>query len=172
MPTQPLKIHWSKLKHGGVVGRALCGKNTPPKYLTTDQSLVTCKVCRDKLGLIFTDAELDAAAKFVIQGAAALDKKNPSARAVRSLLGVDLNAEPQHPDDIAVDLFAAEMKRKLAKKREQGYGGWDKPFDITTGQGCSIDFLWHSLKQHIAKGDPVDVGNFAMMIYNRMRVAQ
>ena len=58
-------------------------------------------------------------------------------------------------DDIAVDLFAAKMKEKLAKSRDKGRGGWED---------CPIEYLIASLKDHISKGDPVDVANFSMMI--------
>ena len=61
----------------------------------------------------------------------------------------------QHSDDIAVDLFAAKMKEKLAKSRDKGRGGWED---------CPIEYLIASLKDHILKGDPVDVANFSMMI--------
>lgn len=67
----------------------------------------------------------------------------------------------QHPDDLAVDRFAAAMKVKLAEKRAQGYGGWD---DV---EKCTISWLSELLRNHIDKGDPVDVGNFAMMIHQR-----
>lgn len=70
----------------------------------------------------------------------------------------------QHPDDVAVDRFAASMKAKLAKKREDGAGGWDDP------EVCHIDYLAHLLREQIhsrAALDPVDIGNFAMMIFNR-----
>lgn len=66
-----------------------------------------------------------------------------------------------HPDDGAVDRFAAAMKAKLAKKRDDGRGGWDNPDE------CSIAFLSELLRDHVAKGDPVDVANFAMMIHQR-----
>lgn len=66
-----------------------------------------------------------------------------------------------HPDDLAVDRFAAAMKEKLAKKRAEGRGGWDDKFD------CSNAFLTHLLREHVEKGDPVDVGNLAMMIHQR-----
>lgn len=66
-----------------------------------------------------------------------------------------------HHDDLAVDRFAAAMKAKLAKKRSKGYGGWDDPED------CSIGWLSELLRKHVGKGDPVDVGNFAMMIHQR-----
>lgn len=66
-----------------------------------------------------------------------------------------------HPDDIAVDRFAAAMKAKLAKKRGEGRGGWDDP------NACPLDRLQAMLADHVEKGDPVDVGNFAMMIWNR-----
>jgi hypothetical protein len=69
--------------------------------------------------------------------------------------------EPVHLDDIAVDRFAAAMKRKLAKKRAEGYGGWQDPSECTTA------FLSDLLVNHVGKGDPIDVGNFAMMIHQR-----
>lgn len=70
----------------------------------------------------------------------------------------------QHPDDVAVDRFAAAMKAKLARKRAEGVGGWDDP------EQCHIDYLVHLLAEQIhsrAVIDPVDIGNFAMMIFNR-----
>ena len=64
----------------------------------------------------------------------------------------------QHSDDIAVDLFAEKMKEKLGKSRDKGRSGWED---------CPIEHLIASLKDHISKGDPVDVANFAMMISQR-----
>lgn len=64
-------------------------------------------------------------------------------------------------DDHAVDLFAKAMKAKLQIKRAQGYGGWN---DI--GQ-CSGERLAELLIAAVNKGDPVDVGNFAMMLFCR-----
>lgn len=66
-----------------------------------------------------------------------------------------------HPDDIAVDKFAAAMKAKLAKKRAEGRGGWEDE------ERCSAEFLNQLLNEHVGKGDPVDVGNLAMMLWNR-----
>lgn len=66
-----------------------------------------------------------------------------------------------HPDDKAVDEFAAAMKAKLREKREQGRGGWDDP-----GQ-CEPRTLARMLLDHLHKGDPVDVANFAMMLWHR-----
>lgn len=67
----------------------------------------------------------------------------------------------QHPDDLAVDRFAAAMKAKLAKKRAEGRGGWDDP------QECHVVVLARMLLEHIRKGDPVDIANFAMMMHQR-----
>ena len=67
----------------------------------------------------------------------------------------------QEPDDLAVDRFAAAMKLKLAKKREDGRGGWEDP------GACPPGMLQQMLAEHLAKGDPIDIGNFAMMIWNR-----
>jgi len=70
--------------------------------------------------------------------------------------------EPKpHPDDIAVDKFAAMMKEKLAKAREKGRGGWDNP------DKCTPEALARMLVQHVHKGDPIDVANFCMMIVMR-----
>ncbi|MGG7519648.1 hypothetical protein ACQ3G6_17370 [Allorhizobium undicola] len=80
-----------------------------------------------------------------------------ASRAIRSAL----TTAPAHPDDIAVDRFAAAMKVKLAKKRSEGRGGWEDKSQ------CTNEFLSRLLKEHVEKGDPVDVGNLAMMIHQR-----
>lgn len=67
----------------------------------------------------------------------------------------------QHPDDVAVDRFADAMKAKLAKKRAEGRGGWENRDE------CSQEFLSGLLRDHVEKGDPVDVGNLAMMLRQR-----
>ena len=70
----------------------------------------------------------------------------------------------EHPDDEAVDRFAVAMKEKLRAKRLEGFSGWDDPDE------CSVDYLVSLLVQQIherAVLDTVDVGNFAMMIFNR-----
>lgn len=74
---------------------------------------------------------------------------------------VKVGEDEPHSDDIAVDRFTAAMKAKLAKKRAQGRGGWDDE------RVCSPDDLARMLVEHLPKGDPVDVGNFAMMLFNR-----
>lgn len=80
-----------------------------------------------------------------------------------------INAEralilPGTPDDVAVDEFASAMKLKLAKKRGQGFGGWDDPSQ------CHIDYIVSLLMQQIherAVLDPVDIANISMMIHQR-----
>jgi hypothetical protein len=67
----------------------------------------------------------------------------------------------QHSDDVAVDRFAAALKAKLAKKRRDGRGGWDDP------EQCSAAFLSKLMREHVEKGDPLDVGAFAMMLQQR-----
>lgn len=66
-----------------------------------------------------------------------------------------------HPDDIAVDRFAAVMKAKLAEARQLGRGGWDDP------AVCSRETLAKMLMNHTYRGDPVDVANFCMMLHAR-----
>lgn len=63
----------------------------------------------------------------------------------------------EHPDDIAVDVFAVELKAKLAKAREKGRGGW---------QGCDPAVLSRMLREHVEKGDPRDVANFCMFLWH------
>ena len=72
-------------------------------------------------------------------------------------------AATQHPDDIAVDKFAVAMKDKMAASRTKGRGGWENP------EECGIEDLACMLVQHVEKGDPVDIGNFCMMVWNRVR---
>ena len=66
-----------------------------------------------------------------------------------------------HPDDAAVDRFATAMKEKMAASRAKGRNGWDNEALCPAGR------LQSMLIDHLAKGDPVDVGNFAMMLWNR-----
>lgn len=67
----------------------------------------------------------------------------------------------RHQDDLAVDRFAAAMKEKLGQKRDEGRFGWDDP------ALCTNEYLSELLRKHVEKGDPVDVGNFAMMLHQR-----
>ena len=66
-----------------------------------------------------------------------------------------------HPDDLAVDRFAEAMKRKMALSRAKGRGGWEDP------TLCTAEDLRRMTGEHFRKGDPIDVGNFAMMLWNR-----
>ncbi len=61
---------------------------------------------------------------------------------------------------LCVEEFAREMRMKLFDKTDQGYVGWADKTCI------SPDELREKLKEHIDKGDMVDVANFAMMIWN------
>jgi hypothetical protein len=64
-------------------------------------------------------------------------------------------------DELGVKRFAKAMNAKLSDKRAQGKYGWNKPDD------CTIAYLRRLLETHVEKGDPVDIANFAMMIWNR-----
>lgn len=69
--------------------------------------------------------------------------------------------DARHGDDLAVDDFCVVMKEKMAKSRAKGRGGWDDPLE------CSISYLSELLRDHVEKGDPVDVANLATMIHQR-----
>lgn len=98
----------------------------------------------------------DQAAAMAIIGEAWLRENAP-----HGLKGPAPSVPDAHPDDIAVDNFAAAMKAKMAKSRAVGRYGWDDP------AVCTADDLRLFLANHIVKGDPIDVGNFAMMLFNR-----
>jgi hypothetical protein len=66
-------------------------------------------------------------------------------------------AQQPHPDDIAVDAFAAAMKEKLAAARAKGRAGW---------QTCEPWALSEMLRDHVEKGDPRDVANFCMFLWS------
>ena len=51
----------------------------------------------------------------------------------------------------------ASASAKMAASRAKGRGGW---------QTCPVDVLWRMLREHVEKGDPVDVANLAMMIHH------
>lgn len=67
----------------------------------------------------------------------------------------------RHPDDAAVDAFAAAMKAKLAEARAKGRGGWQDKND------CPQQRLSDMLRAHVQKGDPRDVANFCMFLHQR-----
>lgn len=67
----------------------------------------------------------------------------------------------QHPDDEAIDKFAAAMKVSMAESRAKGRSGWDDPND------CSNELLSRKLREHVDKGDPLDVVIFTMMLHQR-----
>lgn len=75
--------------------------------------------------------------------------------------GLWLRNSDEYRDNYAVDQFAMAMKVKLAQKRLEGRGGWDRKDE------CSQGFLSQLLREHIDKGDPIDVANFAMMLHQR-----
>ncbi|WP_312529627.1 hypothetical protein [Paracoccus sp. (in: a-proteobacteria)] len=78
----------------------------------------------------------------------------------RILAAIQPDPEPKHPDEEAVDRFAAAMKTKLRKKRAEGRSGWDGP-------ECDANVLTRLLREHVEKGDPLDVGNLSMMLHQR-----
>jgi len=77
------------------------------------------------------------------------------------LYGARQPVDDQHPDDLAVDAFAAAMKAKMAEARAKGRGGWEDPAQ------CTADDLSRMLRDHVEKGDARDVANFCMMLHQR-----
>lgn len=71
-----------------------------------------------------------------------------------------LETPEAHPDDLAIDRFAVAMKARMAEMRAHGRSGWDDP------SKCSVDYL-QRLLQASCISEPIDVGNYAMMVFNR-----
>lgn len=63
--------------------------------------------------------------------------------------------------DKMVACFSMEMKRKLKRKYLEGYHGWDDP------ENFPDEGIVEALKEHVNKGNWVDVANFAAMLWNR-----
>ena len=61
-----------------------------------------------------------------------------------------------HTDGLYVDSFARAMKAKMAEAREKGRSGWEgmEPADLS-----------RMLRECVEKGDPRDVANFCMMLW-------
>ncbi|MBA1204767.1 hypothetical protein G7009_23920 [Pseudomonas capeferrum] len=56
------------------------------------------------------------------------------------------------------------MKVKMARNRAKGRAGWNE------GDTCTADFLSKELREHVEKGDPLDVAIYAMMLNLRGEV--
>lgn len=67
----------------------------------------------------------------------------------------------QHPDDEAVDRFAAAMHAKMAHARAKGKEGWDDP------ERCNMGRLQALLHDAYLLDEWVDVANYAMMLWAR-----
>lgn len=67
----------------------------------------------------------------------------------------------KHPDDEAVDRFAAAMHAKMASARAKGKEGWDDPARCTVGR------LEELLLEAYEHDEHVDVANYAMMLWAR-----
>ncbi|GEK48940.1 hypothetical protein HPA02_32230 [Bisbaumannia pacifica] len=81
-----------------------------------------------------------------------------------ALKGAPATSLARHPDDAAVDRFAAAMKAKLADARAKGRDGWDDP------SKCTAEFLADQLVGHVSKGNAgnlEDIANLAMMLHQR-----
>lgn len=67
----------------------------------------------------------------------------------------------KHPDDEAVDRFAAAMHAKMASARAKGKEGWDDP------ARCTVEYLRALLTDCFQNEEYVDVANYAMMLWAR-----
>lgn len=70
----------------------------------------------------------------------------------------------RHKDNLAVDVFTKQMKKKLTNARDKGWGGWEDHYR------CSGVELAQMLINQIHKANDgcfVDIANFAMMLHMR-----
>ena len=66
----------------------------------------------------------------------------------------------QQKDETAVAYLATAMNTKLARARAKGRSGWDTP-------ECTQQHLSNLLREHVEKGDPVDVANYCAFLAAR-----
>jgi len=69
--------------------------------------------------------------------------------------------EARMHDDRAAVAFSVAMREKLAAARAKDRSGWNDKAD------CSQQHLSDLLRNHVERGDPVDVANFAMFLHQR-----
>ena len=65
-----------------------------------------------------------------------------------------------HADDIAVDQFARRMKWTLCQARGRGRSGWQD-------RSWTPEQISQALREHVEKGDPMDVANYCMFLAAR-----
>lgn len=117
-------------------------------------------VPKEALGLVLDTAM----AAHVSNGASSISMPDECVELAAILAGIAAAPTPPaqeaHPDDKAVDRFAAAMKAKLAEARSKGRNGWDdlawEPEEISA-----------ALRKHVEKGDPRDVANYCMFLWAR-----
>lgn len=63
---------------------------------------------------------------------------------------------------VLVDDFAKAMKEKFHKKWAEGYRGWDDP-------EWTKEKIMQALKDHLNKGDAVDIANFVAFLWNKQQ---
>ena len=83
---------------------------------------------------------------------------------VAYVAGLASGAQRSHPDDQAVDRFAAALKAKLAESRAKGRSGWDDPNQCTT-QDLAGQMVAHLRRGN--EGNFLDIATFAMMLHER-----
>jgi len=101
--------------------------------------------------------------------AATASRRTPLRRDIREI------GEGAAADLEGLSRFSEAMRDKLAQKRTEGRGGWNHaPYNVQRERGercefhgCSVRSLKQMLRNHMKKGDMVDIANFAMMIWNR-----
>jgi hypothetical protein len=94
---------------------------------------------------------------------AAQAERQVDAAAAYAIASAHLGMGPEtdrHSDDAAVDRFAARMKWKLAQKRNQGLSGWQD-------RAWTPEMISQALREHVEKGDPLDVANYCMFLAAR-----
>lgn len=99
--------------------------------------------------------------KSILQLSEELNESLLSNPLFKNIIEAQLQDEPAHSDDIAVDQFAALMRAKMASGRKKGRSGWDDPAQ------CSNEYLAKLMAHHLTKpndGNYIDIANFAMML--------
>lgn len=91
-----------------------------------------------------------------------IEREYIEAQAIREHAAMErAAAKEQIIDHCAVRDFSEAMQAKMDKSRAKGRSGWHDPYQ------CTVSSLVKLMREHLDKGDYVDVGNFAMMLWHR-----
>ncbi len=175
--------YWRKIKGEDNVECVECGFKSTYKFLKNNEVIASGQgfsgdaMDIGKVGEKEFDAIEDATEKYVegtipAQGTVEAAKElMDQAEVERKIELVNKLDQEKEKDDIGWNLFTGAMKRRLATKRMEGRHGWwkEEVMSIDALKDKLYDNAGEATKDEMQIEALVDLGNYAMMLYNRLR---